>query len=81
MVYRFPQVPTNRLIGFPYLPEGLSITGCLFYLLERGPLGRWDLIWLASLIRPKSASRLAISWLHQRTRQLESVSWLPEATD
>ena len=35
----------------------------------------------ASFVRLKLASRLAISWLHQTTCQVKSVSWLTTATD
>ena len=51
---RFPQVPIIRLIGFPYWRQGLSNTGYILvyiFLFERGPLGRWELIWLAPDLR------------------------------
>ena len=40
MVSRFPEVPTIRLIGFPYLLEGMLNAGCIFLFFGRTPLGR-----------------------------------------
>ena len=75
-------MPTIRLTGFPCLPERLSRKRDEFFSTRAGgPLGRWDLICLASPVRLKWASRLAIGWLHQPTCQLKSASWLTAATD
>ena len=70
---RFPDVPTIRLIEFPYLPVGRRAEcGRHFIFFGRAPLGRRGLIRLDSLAWLRSA---------KPTCRLKSVSWLRAPTD
>ena len=78
IVSRFPEVPTLRLLGFPYSSEGVFECEIRFFVWGANPRARRaDLSRFARL----SACRPTVGWLRQPTCRLKPVSWLKAPTD